>query len=338
MNIQLKNWKEKVKNMEYNHEILKELELNMDATHPEKGKIPIKMLGYGEISFVFEILEPSCKNIAFKRLPLFSTEGQVKRHIDAYNRYNQILNDEIGIKIPPQDTAWFWMDEKKKKKISLYCMQEKLNPDSIGNKLIHTLPDPDVKKLFVQILKEFKKVWDFNRNNEEIKVGLDGQISNWSLINYDPGNPKIDDNSQYKYIDTSTPMYRINGEEAMDAVLFLKSAPGFIRWLLKLLFLDEVMDRYYDLRSVIIDLIANFYKEQRSELIPDLVTLSNEFIKKDLVEFELEPLTVEEIAKYYKGDKQIWEIFQGMRKFDKFMKTKIFRMGYDFYLPGKIKR
>jgi hypothetical protein len=133
-------------------------------------------------------------------------------------------------------------------------------------------------------------------------------------------------------------MFRKEGVEAMEAELFLKSAPSFLRFLLKAFFLQEVIDRYYDWRLVTIDLVANFFKEQKSEIIPRLIKRINRFFEEEASEFEIEPLTFEEVQKYYKSDKRIWVIFQNARRFDRFIKTKILRKEYDFYLPDKIKR
>ena len=54
----------------------------------------------------------------------------------------------------------------------------------------------------------------------------------------------------------------MDGVEQLDPELFLRSAPSFLVWLLRLLFLKDVVDRYYDFHLVAVDLIANFYKEQ----------------------------------------------------------------------------
>ena len=40
----------------------------------------------------------------------------------------------------------------------------------------------------------------------------------------------------------------------------------------------------------------------------------------------------------YKSDKKMWSLFQKVRKFHRFIKTKILRKQYPFYLPGKIER
>ena len=279
------------------------------------------------------------KDLAFKRLPIFDSEEQVEKHIQGYNEYNRLLNDDLQIEVPPSDAAWVYAD-KKKKKISLYCIQDKISqPNSIGNRIIHQVGIEDVKNFILIILRETKKVWKFNKDNldQGHQIGLDGQISNWVVKDFDPKNPHVMIDSKLIYIDTSTPMYRINGEDAMEGILFLKSAPSFLRWVLKLFFLDEVLDRYYDWREVVIDLIANFHKEQLSEMIPVLLNVVNEFFTSEAKEFNIEPITLKEINKYYKNDKMIWVLFQNFRRFDRFLK-KIFRKKYDFYLPSKIKR
>jgi hypothetical protein len=320
--------------MKIDLELLKELERTINTIHPEKGKIPIKILGFGEISLVFEILDDP-ENLAYKRIPIFDSEDQVKRHIWAYNAYCKILEKDVGLNMPHYDAAWFKDDNGT---IQFYCVQEKIAAESVGNKVIHQISENEIYTLITLVLQEMKKVWMYSKKNKLIDLGLDGQISNFAIINYDPKNPKIDLNTKLYYFDTSTPMVRINGAEAMEAVLFLKSAPSFLRWLLKALFLEETVGRYYDWRKVAVDLIANFYKEQRSELIPNLITLVNNFFAEEASEFAINPITLEEIQKYYKSDKNMWVIFQSVRRFDRYLKTKIFKKKYEFYLPEKIKR
>ena len=85
--------------MKIDIELLKEFERTIDTLHPETGKIPIKILGFGEISLVFEIIgEP--EQLAYKRIPIFDNEKQVRRHIWAYNEYCRVLEKDIGLILP----------------------------------------------------------------------------------------------------------------------------------------------------------------------------------------------------------------------------------------------
>jgi hypothetical protein len=322
--------------MRLNRELLRELEESINTRYPEKSKIPIKILGWGEISLVFEIINDS-DNVAYKRIPIFDTEKQVKRHIWAYNKYNTFLSEKVGIKVPEFDTAWF---KNEKGEIMFYCVQEKVPPKSIGNKVIHALPSlKDLNYLMLKVLREIVKVWRFNINNTEgLQLGLDGQISNFSVLNYNLMKPRIDKNTKLVYLDTSTPMFRINGLNGMEPKLFLTSTPWFLRGIIQAFFLDEVVDRYYDLRDVVTDLLANFFKEQMAEVIPFLVNQVNTFFTQEALEFGLKPFTVEEIKKYYDNDKMIWQIFQGARKIDRYIKTQLLHKKYRFFLPENIER
>ncbi len=320
--------------MNINIELLKEFEKTLDTIHPERGKIPIKILGFGEISLVFEILDDPA-HLAYKRIPIFDNEKQVKRHIWAYNEYCRILSDEIGLNLPEHDAIWFKND---KDEIKFYCIQQKIDPKAVGNKVIHHVSDNEIETLIILAMRELKKVWTLNRENPNLDVGLDGQISNFVVVDYDHNNPKVYDTSELQYLDTSTPLFRKNNIEAMEAELFLKSAPSFLRFLIKAFFVQEVVDRYYDWRLVAIDLIANFFKEQKPEIIHRLIRRINQFYREEAKEFEIEPITFEEVYKYYKNDKMIWIIFQNARRLDRYIKTRLFKKIYDFYLPEKIKR
>jgi hypothetical protein len=317
--------------------LLEEFEQGIDTLHPEKGPIPINILGYGEISLVFEFVD-SKEQIAYKRLPIFDNEIQVHRHIKAYQRYHEILT-RLGIFIPAEDAYWTNLDENT---LVLYCAQEKINPETIGNRIIHhQISIQEIYTLILLIMRKLSKIWLYNHKSSNLKVGIDGQISNWGVRDYDPLSPRITESVELFYLDTSTPMFRINNVDAMEPVLFLKSAPSFLRWALEALFLDEVVDRYFDFRLVTIDLLANFFKEQRAELIPGIIKLVNDFFLDEVPQLELKPLSYNEVDNYYNGflgDRQIWVIFQAARRIDRFLQTRMLRRSYNFYLPGKIKR
>ncbi|MHA1450134.1 MAG: DUF6206 family protein, partial [Candidatus Hodarchaeales archaeon] len=223
-------------------------------------------------------------------------------------------------------------------KITLYCAQEKVNPLSVGNKVIHKVTGREVMTLIHLIMKEMLKVWQINKNSSSLNIGLDGQISNWAVKGFDPDSPKVGEENELIYIDTSTPMYSKGKIEAMEGELFLSSAPSFLQFFLKALFLQEVLDRYYEWRDVTIDLIANFYKEQKKELIPHVIKKINSFFSTEAKEFGIDTITAQEVYDYYQSDKMIWNIFQNSKRIDRYIKTRLLGRKYDFYIPTDIKR
>jgi len=298
-------------------ELLTKFESGLNPVNISDNKVQSEILGYGEISTVFSLSnEPGS---AFKRMPLFSSSKGAIEYSKIYNDYCDYLK-KAGINLPESDLATIVLEDRP---VVLYIIQEKLSPDAFGHKIIHDRSEEEVEDLFGKICDEINRVWTFNENEEPaVKLAIDGQLSNWVV-----------DGDKIIYIDTSTPLFRLNGTEQLDPELILKTAPGFLRWILRLFFLDDVMNRYYDPRSVFIDLAANLYKEQRSDLIPAAIKIINEKAPADM-----EPIKEKDVKSYYSEDKIIWALFLSFRKFDRWMTTKIFRKRYEFILPGKIKR
>jgi hypothetical protein len=319
--------------MKIDVDLLKEFEKGLEPSRPEASKIPAKVLGYGEISTVFEI--EGQNKLACKRMPIFQSQEELDQYQVIYDEYNRLLKDKVGIEVPPYSCAAF---DTNKGYIVCFDVQEKLPAESFGNKLIHTLSDDDIVTLFRLVLRELKKIWDFNKANPSLNVGIDGQISNWVVRDVKAGKPGISPKSQLYYIDTSTPFIRKDGVEQLDPELFMRSAPSFLRWLIRWLFLEDVMTRYYDFRLVAIDLIANFYKEQRPELIPGLVEAANNFFANEAKNLNIADISVDDVRSYYREDAIIWTVFLALRRFDRFLHRWILRKPYVYILPGKIKR
>ncbi len=317
-----------------NQEALQEFENHLNPAKATNSKYDFEILGYGEISTVFDIKGEAFTGWAFKRLPLFKGKEQANKYVEFYKSYNQKLG-EIGIQLPKYAGA---VVKGHKGIYVAYLMQERLNGKSIAHKLLHILRDEQILILLELVLENVLKVWKFNSENKKMVLGIDAQISNWALKDFDENNISVHTNSKLYFIDTSTPLMQINGVEQLDAELLLKSAPGFIRPVLRMFFLDDVLTRYYSFRDICVDILANFVKEQRSDLIEISLLVVNRFFENHYQIIKEKPLQAKEIYGYYKEDKLIWSIFLGTRRFDRFVQTKIFGKRYEFILPGNIKR
>lgn len=316
--------------------LLQRFEKGLDTRHPEKGEIPAQVIGYGEISTVLEIGAGGNGNLAYKRVPLFQTELEAGRYEVIYKDYIQSMRDQVGIHVVASDITRI-IDEDRNR-VVVYIVQEKIPKESIGNKAIHHLSVQDINQLVLAVLAELSKLFAFNRQNKgTLELGLDGQISNWAIGNFNPEAGSLDEKINLVYFDTSTPLMRRDGREQLDPELFLRSAPSFMTWILRRFFLADVMTRYYDFRKVSIDLIANFYKEQRPELIPGLVDLVNGFFSAQIRSGEFKPLSVEEIRAYYREDAWIWRLYLAFRKIDRSLRALLGKH-YPYILPDKIKR
>lgn len=280
-----------------------------------------QVLGYGEISTVFQIGRDQKR--AYKRMPLFADPAAADSYARNYRRYCNYLQ-EAGIDLPPDELQTV---EVPGRPVSLYIIQKQYPAEWFAHHLIHHESETHIKRVFHRICERIDAVWKFNRRQEtRLELALDGQLSNWLFVDGDVETGSL------LYVDTSTPLFRLKGEEQLDPELFLKSAPGFLRWIIRSLFLKDVMSRYYDRRQVMIDLTANLYKEQQSDLVPVALGIVNGFLDMD------DAVDQEEIRKYYKEDRLIWTLFLSFRRVDRWLKARIMRQHYDFVLPGNIKR
>jgi len=301
--------------------LLLEFEKGLNPQCLKDSPIPANIIGYGEISVIFQIADNS--EVAFKRLPLFSDRPAAEKYIRRHHEYCDLLTG-AGLTLPPHQT---FIIEPPQRPVTVYIGQRRLPAERFGNQLIHTSDSDNIRRLVEVIITEISKIWTFNRSHSPtLELALDGQLSNWVWLAEQHDFVMI-------YIDTSTPLFRKEKIEQLDPELFLKSAPAFLRWILRLLFLEDVINRYYDQRQVYIDLVANLYKEQR----PDLIAMTLDIINHQL-SADQEPLTVAEVAKYYRQDKLIWALFLFFRRIDRWMTTRVLCRRYEFILPGKIRR
>jgi hypothetical protein len=308
--------------------LLETFENQLNPAYPEKSGIPPKILGYGEISTTFSI--DAMPGVAFKRMPPFTSSDDIKTYKSAVDKYFSVLTEEC--RIPVSAYSFHEMMNRYGEQV-LYVAQPQLPTTSIGNYVLKnkTLREMEVMVRAVTGHLLNLRQWNYEKMPHK-SIGLDGQISNWSFRFTDINTCEL------VYFDITTPLFRIDGKEQLDTEIFLKSCPSMLVWLVRWQFLQEVLDRYYDTRLVLVDFAANFHKEGREDLIDGALAVINEqIIEKGLVK-QMQPLNRSEVDAYYKNDAFIWSLFLSLRRMDRFIKTKILRKRYNFILPGKIKR
>ena len=301
--------------------LLHEFESGLNPQDLNHSPIPATIVGYGEISSIFQIAGNS--EVVFKRLPFFSDRLSADRYARHHDEYCRLLAD-AGLCLPEHGT---FIIEPAGRPVAVYIAQKSISSQHFGHRLIHERDEGDVQILLETIVAQISRIWRYNCSHQPaLRLALDGQLSNWA---WHKGHAP----TRIYYIDTSTPLFRKDGIEQLDPELLLKSAPAFLRWILRWLFVKDVIDRYYDQRQVYTDLAANLYKEQRPDLIPAVITIINRELGTDH-----KPLTAAEVEKYYREDKIIWSCYLFFRRIDRWLTTQILRRRYEYILPGKIRR
>ncbi len=301
----------------------------------------VAVVGYGEISTVMrldkknnlrrDIIENESRWI-WKKMPPFPAIDEVDGYLRLYEEYRLILTKDIGISVPEQTARYFKHDNY----YLVYAGQERVDENCIGNVLIKRLDEDNALRLLEKVLEKIVDVHAFNEHNREINIGIDAQLSNWALVSQTGSTPAIGDIDSVTYLDTSSPMIRLRGKEQVNTEIFIKSAASFLRPIIRAFFLQQVLDRYYDIRSVVIDIIANLYKEKRVDLIDCFIRSTNEFFKNAGV--SVKDICRKEIDEYYSNDAFIWRFYQASRKIDRFVTKNILRKQYMFRIPETIER
>jgi hypothetical protein len=301
--------------------------LNLEA--PERSTQPFKVLGFGEISTVFEVHDPGLAGLACKRLSIFETRAEYDRYAAGYHAYNRLL-EEAGLRLPAHGHGAL---VNARGRLIFYILQERLERERFGPHALAHLPEDERRRLVRRLLRQMLGLWDFNQSQPGRLLGLDGQLSNWALA-----SEGLDGSAPLLYLDTSTPFLRLNGADQLDPELFLRTAPSYLAWVLRKLFLKQVMDRYYDFRKVVVDLVANLHKEGLAALIPEMIAVANALFAREAAGLGAAPLTQAEVDAYYREDARIWSLYLSGRYLDRFVRQRLLRREYPYLLPGRTRR
>ena len=307
---------------------------------PEHNEsLSINILGIGEITTTIEVAgrwwgkvhprEKRWMRLAYKRMPPFDSQEDVERYIRSHNEYQDLLAT-LAIFTP-------WHDNLKYKrgdgKWIVYNRQERFTNLKVACLIIRELPPERCVEIFNLLLNVMAPMFEHNLAHPEKLIGFDGQISNWVLPEFDPANPRILPGEPVLYIDTSTPLLRYDGVEQLDTELFLKSIPSLFRPIVRKFMLQQVLDRYYIPREVILDLIASYITHGRPDMVPALVEQANRFMAASGFARTALPFTIKAIRDYNKEDVLIWKFFRTLKRIDRYLGERFFHKTYDQRLP-----
>ncbi|MFD6286008.1 DUF6206 family protein [Streptomyces sp. NPDC060205] len=290
------------------HVELAQLEDRVQAALRTMDDSALDVLGYGEVSLVLR-LESGDGPFACKRLPVFPDRGRFERYEEGLREYLGRLGDNgLGV----ADTE-LWHTQLPSGRITAYCVQRELPSHRLCSRLLHTEDDIWIKDFFSRFLDRVERA-------VEPTLGLDAQANNW-----------IDVGGELVYIDVTTPLMRdARNRERLDVRLFFSSLPWFLRDAVRVSMTKSIFDKFYEPRGVLLDFLGNLYKERLHDLVPGFLEQANARLHR--------PVTVEEVAAYYRDDARMWELIQRLRQADRFWHHRIRRRTYPFLLPPRVER
>jgi len=290
-------------------EDLVELERALQAALARGEKGELQILGYGEISCVVAWSSRGTR-WACKRLPTFPNAASAERYAALFDEYLASLRAH-GVQ--PIESAL--QRTEVEGGLAVWCVQPMLAPTSLLPEWLRTASTEDALAMIERVTRTIVGC-------VTPTLGLDAQASNWVLVDGD-----------LRYLDVTTPMLRDpTGAERLELDLFLASLPWLMRPAVRRFMLRGILDKYYDGRGVVLDLLGNLLKEHLDPLLAPAVTRANTQLGTR------PPIGEAEARRYYARDASDWSLLQRLRRLDRAWQRSVRRRTYPFLLPGRIER
>ncbi len=264
-------------------------------------------LGYGEISLVLGWPQEAPR-YACKRMPAFPSQA-------AFESYARTLGDYVaalgaaGMDVVP--TEMRGVDQLAGSVVG-YVVQPILAADTLAPPILHAADPGDGHPLVDAIVAAAA-------GTVSPRIGLDAQLSNWTW-----------DDGRLTYLDVSTPMlWDEAGVSRLDLEPLAQAYPAILRPLLRRFVAPRILDGYRDLRGVYLDLCGNLLKERLDLWLGAFLAA----IAPRLTQ----PLTAEDVHRYYRSDARLWAVLLRLRRLDRAWRLRTGRT-YPFLLPGPIER
>ena len=285
---------------------LQSLEARVERALGGAGPGDLTLLGFGEISPVLR-LDAGGEAYACKRLPPFRETAQLAAYRRCLEDYLGALG-RLGVRVLP--TAL--LDLERAGGRVAYVVQPVVPAESLLPAVLARASLPEAVALFGRVVDAVERAVG-------ARLGLDGQVSNWAVVE-----------GGLAYLDVTTPMLRDEaGAERLDTELFIASLPWALRGLVRRVLLSEILDKYYEPRGVVLDALANLFKERLERLLPALVESASARL--------VPAITLDEVRRTYVADARMWRLLQQLRSLDRAWHRVRGRV-YPFLLPERIER
>ena len=294
---------------------LEAFEQAFDPARPTDPPAGVEMVGFGEISMVFKLDQHPDR--VFKRVAGLRPSELVpyRRVVDAY----VARLESCGVRVASVEA--FEVEREEGRPI-LYLAQRAIDPALLAHRQVADASDAELERLLETILGHIDAVIPGGG------TGLDAQLSNWAL-------DEAGAFERLTYLDLTTPMLRDGARERLDLGFALRALPLPIRGLMRAVRADrKMMDRYYDQRSVAMDVVSNLVKEGQAHRLP----LAIDVVNRWLTRIDARPLSLGEARADYRADARLWAFLQWVKRPDRWVRTRLLGRPYDWVLAPSIDR
>lgn len=273
--------------------ILGSLEARVSASGRRKPLDGLVWHGRGGIV----LRSPDLPGLILKRLPPFSSKERTALYARSVDAYAQLLQTPIGLTVLPHECV----EVEGEAGPVLYIVQPACDRSTIGDRMLLDADDASMTKALQTVLRESLRVWHRNAIEREIQghdsqIGLDARLSNWSI-------DLAGEHPRAIYFDTGTPFIRRLGRDRVDPEIFPDHIPSARSSFWSRRKPEEELSRYYDLRTVIIDLLAELGAVAPTRL-DSALRQANAFLSGEAEDLGEPPIEADQLKKVVKIEKK----------------------------------
>lgn len=266
----------------------------------ERGELT--MIGAGEMTCVLEWRGHACK-----RLPPFADPRRIDGYARLLEEYLARLRD-CGV--PVLDTELHVVSRGSARLV--YLAQPLIPAHCCLPAWLRQAPRAEAVAMV-------RRVMDHVRHCTANAVGIDANLSNWSVHD---GTPL--------YFDVSTPMLRdAAGQHRLDTEIFVATLPAVVRGLVRRYFVTALLDRYFEARTVYENLLGDLPNTRLGDLTIPLLAEANARLDQ--------PLTLTLIEAYRREDWLTWRAIRQLLKVEQFWRRTVLRAPNPHLLPSQFK-
>jgi Family of unknown function (DUF6206) len=242
----------------------------------------LKIIGRGSISVSIEW--PG--RAVVKPLPLFPSRTSFDAYSSVLGKHFRILEDgNVGVLSTTLQGI-----ERERGAWAGWLIQPRVPSEQLLPQYLRSVPQAEAIASLSNLASHLTSV-------VSPRFGLDADITNWC----------VNDHGRLLLLDSSTPLVRDGqGCDLLDLDIFLASIPRVLRRPVRRFVVPRLVNKFFDRRSLFVDILSGFYSEQLSHLLPEIIPWWSSMVEKEMTE--------EEILRYKRRNERLWRALAALER------------------------
>lgn len=280
------------------------LDATVEAAINNASTNGLKIIGYGEVTFVFSWpTEKPC--YAVKRLHTFLSLSHFEAYKKLLTQYMMKMN-ERGISVLDSQVCGVLTTNGT---VRGYIIQPLIPKEHLLTYILRICDEQQAEGLLSTIVNLIFEATD-------TELGIDAAIPNWALID-----------GTLATFDISIPWLRDkNGHNLIDIEHLSRAYPWCVRGLLKHILIKKFLDELHEPRKVIIDTASNLLRWDNAKWLDLFLNLANSHL--------VNPIKRKEVEAHYAIDLKLYPLMHKLRIIERWWKQKVLRQPYGMLLPS----